>query len=979
MKKKYTIVFINLLLSFLILKAQEHSKLLSNPSAYQTGVPEISYPLFQISAAKNFELSLGISYNPNTYTFKGMNGGLGRNWNIVGSIYSISKINSSSEKDPNSNTHYPYDVYAYNINGEEGYFKLLFKKDNSNYINVILTMLTNSKTKITFEIDGVSAPNRKSIKSFTLIDNNGNKYFFNKYNSSYEKYGTIGNYEHRDQFQITSIKDVTNRDIISYSYKQITIPNSTVSPKINLIEEIKTTSAKIHFVYETQTTFEDLDKERIKFIQLYDQNNKIHYYYELTHLYQSVKLYDLFNMFTDYESKHVPTRYLVSLAKKDKNSQLIEQTKFEYDFNPKNTNNNISIWWGQPNHKWIGAIRYDNPKKLLYGVLKSIYLPTGGKIDYEFEPNKLESFENKNSQDYINKIKDPFQFTDPELEYIDSKYYDGESTDYIDFDTKISRKYYINNLKNTDPYVRIYIQFQISEKYPIDNGNSPIETFGPFDPQPFVKYKVKGALNTNFNFEYDDYLNGNYYIIPNNGSAYIEITGGGNGYIYILEKMYTQPPYQNEVTSAYSGVRVKNIKYYDKKNGSSYGQPLKFSEFEYNYFDRPNISSGIGVPDLGSESIIYKNVKVYDSDKKGYTKYHYKTPYDIEKIVYPENPNRLLMPHYEQYKKGVLYKEEVYNTNHKLVQTTEIIPNYIYDIQNIYKVLYNGTFWNLEPHYTWEQDYGTFINLTKNRIEKVTTKQTSYDENQNGLTMISEKVFDEESNNLKYEKTTYADGTVTEGFYKYAKDKGNTKLVSANINSIPLEVTHKTNGVTLGKIEMEFNHPDNVFPSKISKYGLNNVLNTQETNVLYDEFGNVLQSNSKTGLPTTYIYGYNGTLLIAEIIGATYTEVMQAFALPSDKNAYKNLDIYTSSNQDIDESSELILQQKLDQFRLKSNFKDYLITTYTYDPLIGIRSLTTPSGNKEFYHYDNANRLIRVEDINRNILKEYKYSYNTQP
>ena len=103
---------------------------------------------------------------------------------------------------------------------------------------------------------------------------------------------------------------------------------------------------------------------------------------------------------------------------------------------------------------------------------------------------------------------------------------------------------------------------------------------------------------------------------------------------------------------------------------------------------------------------------------------------------------------------------------------------------------------------------------------------------------------------------------------------------------------------------------------------------------------------------------------------------MTVFGQPATIEAYKNLEIYTKSNLDIDDSSEEILRQKLDEFRLKTAFKNYQITTYTYDPLIGIKSVTSPSGNKEYYYYDDANRMIRVEDINHNIIKENKYKQN---
>ncbi|MDO3427368.1 RHS repeat domain-containing protein, partial [Chryseobacterium sp. APV1] len=60
-----------------------------------------------------------------------------------------------------------------------------------------------------------------------------------------------------------------------------------------------------------------------------------------------------------------------------------------------------------------------------------------------------------------------------------------------------------------------------------------------------------------------------------------------------------------------------------------------------------------------------------------------------------------------------------------------------------------------------------------------------------------------------------------------------------------------------------------------------------------------------------------------------------------------------------------------------------LISTYTYDPLIGVTSITPPSGVRQTYTYDPANRLketgVRGKNsagsyINKKV-SENKYNY----
>lgn len=58
---------------------------------------------------------------------------------------------------------------------------------------------------------------------------------------------------------------------------------------------------------------------------------------------------------------------------------------------------------------------------------------------------------------------------------------------------------------------------------------------------------------------------------------------------------------------------------------------------------------------------------------------------------------------------------------------------------------------------------------------------------------------------------------------------------------------------------------------------------------------------------------------------------------------------------------------------------DGLMTTYTYNPLVGKTSETDPSGRATTYQYDGFGRLNLVLDDDGNILQKYCYSYAGQP
>lgn len=129
----------------------------------------------------------------------------------------------------------------------------------------------------------------------------------------------------------------------------------------------------------------------------------------------------------------------------------------------------------------------------------------------------------------------------------------------------------------------------------------------------------------------------------------------------------------------------------------------------------------------------------------------------------------------------------------------------------------------------------------------------------------------------------------------------------------------------------------------------------------YDDKGNLLQYLSESGIPTTIIYGYNQIYPIAKIEGATYNEVMGALNLSNSTISYLSSDIYVKSNLDKDEISENQLIDALDSFRKNPNLVNFQITTFTYNPLVGVTSVTLPSGMREIYSYDLSNRLKEVK------------------
>jgi len=144
----------------------------------------------------------------------------------------------------------------------------------------------------------------------------------------------------------------------------------------------------------------------------------------------------------------------------------------------------------------------------------------------------------------------------------------------------------------------------------------------------------------------------------------------------------------------------------------------------------------------------------------------------------------------------------------------------------------------------------------------------------------------------------------------------------------------------------------------------------------YDAYGNPLEVSKADGTHIVYIWGYNQTQPIAKIENATYAQVSSRVAnLQTLSNADddRTVDILNSNGTITKVGKEGDLREALRNLRI--NFKNSLVTTYTYDPLIGVTSVTDPRGDTVYYDYDPFNRLKHVKDKDGNILSQNQYNY----
>ncbi|PTT42134.1 hypothetical protein DBR28_02710, partial [Chryseobacterium sp. HMWF028] len=290
------------------------------------------------------------------------------------------------------------------------------------------------------------------------------------------------------------------------------------------------------------------------------------------------------------------------------------------------------------------------------------------------------------------------------------------------------------------------------------------------------------------------------------------------------------------------------------------------------------------------------------------------------------------------------------------------------------------------------QDYTTRVKKISNAwelfqkefVKPYALLSSQTEEKNTGGSLITQSgyVYDDISylNNNKI-NTTFSDGKIVLTEKKFAQSLNKPTLINLNMTGVSLQ---ETTSQTIGTATKILSKIENVYPvtlpsaqtgsialpTSVLSYDLQNNT-TSRTEILYDKYdskGNLQQYTTKDSISTVIIWGYNQTQPIAKIEGAKLTDIQQSL-IDSIINA-SNTDASASANND--EASFLSV---LDSFR--NSLANYQITTYTYDPLIGVRSITPPSGIREVYLYDSANRLTEIRESSKtgNLLKEFKYNY----
>ncbi len=249
------------------------------------------------------------------------------------------------------------------------------------------------------------------------------------------------------------------------------------------------------------------------------------------------------------------------------------------------------------------------------------------------------------------------------------------------------------------------------------------------------------------------------------------------------------------------------------------------------------------------------------------------------------------------------------------------------------------------------------------------TRKTEYFYDSNNNSLINENLWTYDSRNNTSSHTLQNSGSSHKVTYKYAYDYSTapyTTMVQNNMISPVIETISTVNNVETERVKVNYTNSSQITSGSIlpgsvqsSFSGSGNLLTT-DTFVKYDSKGHLLQITDKKGVSTCYVWGYGGDHVVAEIKNATLAQVKNISGLSNIERT-----ALTSGLNDTQDNA----------LRALPNTS---VTTFKFEPLVGVSEMRDDSGRKAQYTYDDFGRLKSITDDQNNPIQKFEYNVTNQ-
>lgn len=408
----------------------------------------------------------------------------------------------------------------------------------------------------------------------------------------------------------------------------------------------------------------------------------------------------------------------------------------------------------------------------------------------------------------------------------------------------------------------------------------------------------------------------------------------------------------------------------------------------------------------------YKKVTVQYSDaENGKSEYYYNISNpSINSISAPSG-----IPDVNKIDLGLLIREKHYKSMYKNIYMP--IKEIIYDYNTIYDRFVQWN-WIAEerPYYAVKQSDGAMETIPswlmttddvihlypvvfgKKLLDSKT--ETLYSSDSPHITYKTSYLYNKDGH-LKAESIDNSSGKKFVTEYRYPNDYTSINasnewiknMKNANALIYPIEMVKRMDDKVIGATYNEYKSPNGLVLSESYQADLSSPLTSfnfsnefsgnkdshysLDVSYKYDNKGNIIQILPKNNLPVAYYWPtINTQNPVAKIEGILYSEIE---TIPSFISKLNDIQKY---NKILDDNSKKELYSLNVEIRKLCTPKAQ-VYTYTYEPLVGITSITDPMCITTYYGYDNYGRLIEiyiykdnlVSPANKQILQSYQYHY----
>jgi YD repeat-containing protein len=1005
------------------------------PVSYFTGVPNINFPMYTIKS-RELSLPISLSYHAGGHKVEDKASWVGLGWSL-GSIPSISRSVRGTPDDDGLGFFNLYggktvtqiydnrygssadqalylsfmsevragvadsepDIFSYTLVGKSG--KFYYNQATQTfytipYDNTKIERLTNG-FRITAD-DGV-------IHDFTVreFSTQGSGQTVNTWWVS-----KVVNANHTDSLlfdytimtETIALNTSVSKNIYLNGGTQCNFPQYESSQSVPTIfavkpETVSFATGYLKFIPQTTDRADLPTSKALDKLQIFNYRNELIKQYKFNYSYYNSRL--LLDSVHEQDPSGVSLKPHVFAYRTDISLQNTNGQDHWGFYNGINTNNDLIPTILYPlgyTYKSLlpGADRNVYPQYTQFSLLQQVTYPTGGSTTYEFEQNEVADtmlpvqtkdtavfLTGNGSSQGINAVYEKaFTMDMPP----DAHLNDNQGGAYVKI--RVSNlgcdlsggandcaNVYLTDLNGT-PVTSSFTENL--DGFYLPNGSYKMKAEFYQDPEQY-QYFTFGILWQ----KPDSAYTGKHFV----GGVRIKKITDYDGFDHANDKVRTFTYTQNDDSQLSSGTvfglpylnYTETYTYYCSNSmgdGCTYGYA--------NLLRRSSYSNVTAVSHSGS-FVGYTRVRVdYGSvGQNGRSVYHFSSEMDIQNNYFPYPPavsreqRRGLLKESTDYKKvGSAYYPVQKTVNHYTTWVPFFAPGVNSSLASALKIATKDVVVDVCSQipiqaeqiiypYTLQSDWtglerSEAITYDSQDTLKKAVVLTKYDYNGNYL-------------QVKEVKTYLSNGDSALSIPKYPYDltlagiseTARQKLISQNRLATALQQIKKINGVQ--KQLLQTNYKEFAI-GKVNPHEVEVQVEafTKEPRVLftaYDNVGNLVEQQKTGDVKQCYLWGYNKSYPVAEVIGSDYATVSALV----DQSILDN------------PPDEVTLRNHLGNLR---NIPNCLVTTYTYQPLVGITSSTDARGVTTYYEYDGFGRLKLIKDQNGNIIKKYEYKYASQ-